>query len=270
MRALRQVQAADYLRPTGGTKAMEKGSLRYLVRSERLPKEHRQDKNTTIAPRPSQAIERESTRNAVPSVLHHSTSSRNISEDEVLGRKENSSVRWEKQPNEVAASTASTPRRPHPTNSSASTPGFQRESAGSSVKGGCSCPGSSGHEQAPLSHQLASHQKGAMANGRQGLLQRSPNSHIPTPRTEEATWAAAALIFLFVLLTLAVLYTRLYRHFRRSRSLYWDLWRDAAGQETVSSVIKGRLLSRKNRRKRWQKHRQPPLLLQEGDSESSA
>ncbi|XP_015225089.1 PREDICTED: tumor protein p53-inducible protein 13 [Cyprinodon variegatus] len=42
-----------------------------------------------------------------------------------------------------------------------------------------------------------------------------------TPRTDEAVWAAAALGFLLVLLTLSVLHTRLYRHWRTSPSLYW-------------------------------------------------
>lgn len=44
---------------------------------------------------------------------------------------------------------------------------------------------------------------------------------LPTPRTDEAVWAAAALGFLLVLLTLSVLHTRLYRHWRTSPSLYW-------------------------------------------------
>ncbi|KAM7413513.1 hypothetical protein PAMA_020748 [Pampus argenteus] len=42
-----------------------------------------------------------------------------------------------------------------------------------------------------------------------------------TPRTDEALWAAAALGFLLVLLTLSVLHTRLYRHWRTTPSLYW-------------------------------------------------
>lgn len=42
-----------------------------------------------------------------------------------------------------------------------------------------------------------------------------------TPRTDEAVWAAAALGFLLVLLTLSVLHTRLYRHWRTMPSLYW-------------------------------------------------
>lgn len=42
-----------------------------------------------------------------------------------------------------------------------------------------------------------------------------------SPRTDEAVWAAAALGSLLVLLTLAVLHTRLYRHWRTAPSLYW-------------------------------------------------
>lgn len=42
-----------------------------------------------------------------------------------------------------------------------------------------------------------------------------------TPRTDEAVWAAAALGFLLVLLTLSVLHTRLYRYWRVTPSLYW-------------------------------------------------
>lgn len=40
-------------------------------------------------------------------------------------------------------------------------------------------------------------------------------------RTDEAVWAAAALGFLLVLLTLSVLHTRLYRNCRTPSSLYW-------------------------------------------------
>ena len=40
-------------------------------------------------------------------------------------------------------------------------------------------------------------------------------------RSNEAVWAAAALGFLLVLLTLSVLHTRLYRHWRTMPSLYW-------------------------------------------------
>ncbi|XP_078080981.1 uncharacterized protein tp53i13 isoform X2 [Mustelus asterias] len=58
--------------------------------------------------------------------------------------------------------------------------------------------------------------------------------YIPTPRTEEAAWAAAALAFLFVFLTLAVLYTRLYRKFIKSDSLYWAPVPSTDWQENVA------------------------------------
>lgn len=55
------------------------------------------------------------------------------------------------------------------------------------------------------------------------------------PGTDEAVWAAAALGSLLVLLALAVLHTRLYRHWRSAPSLYWyDPRRDyesVAGEE---------------------------------------
>lgn len=54
----------------------------------------------------------------------------------------------------------------------------------------------------------------------------------PTPRTEEAAWAAMALTFLLVLLTLATLCTRLHRNFRRSESIYWGPTSDS--QDTVA------------------------------------
>lgn len=44
---------------------------------------------------------------------------------------------------------------------------------------------------------------------------------MPVARTDEAVWAAAALGFLLVLLTLSVLHTRLYRNWRTPPSLYW-------------------------------------------------
>ncbi|GAB1296496.1 Tumor protein p53-inducible protein 13 [Apodemus speciosus] len=57
------------------------------------------------------------------------------------------------------------------------------------------------------------------------------NARGPTPRTEEAAWAAMALTFLLVLLTLATLCTRLHRNFRRSESIYWGPTADS--QDTV-------------------------------------
>lgn len=68
------------------------------------------------------------------------------------------------------------------------------------------------------------------------------NKGLPrTPRTDEAVWAAAALGFLLVLLTLSVLHTRLYRHWRTTPSLYWhDPQRDydsVAGRWTPQGSI---------------------------------
>ncbi|XP_045155619.1 tumor protein p53-inducible protein 13 isoform X2 [Echinops telfairi] len=54
----------------------------------------------------------------------------------------------------------------------------------------------------------------------------------PTPRTEEAAWAATTLTFLLVVLTLATLCTRLHRNFRRGESIYWGPTEDS--QDTVA------------------------------------
>ncbi|XP_041053909.1 tumor protein p53-inducible protein 13 isoform X2 [Carcharodon carcharias] len=75
-------------------------------------------------------------------------------------------------------------------------------------------------------------------------------SYIPTPRTEEATWAAAALAFILVFLTLAVLYTRLYRKFMKSDSLYWAPVPGIDGQESVADIVKRRLTRSGKRRKK--------------------
>uniref|UniRef100_UPI0037E91B75 uncharacterized protein tp53i13 n=1 Tax=Semicossyphus pulcher TaxID=241346 RepID=UPI0037E91B75 len=75
------------------------------------------------------------------------------------------------------------------------------------------------------------------------------NKGLPrTPRTDEAVWAAAALGFLLVLLTLSVLHTRLYRHWRTTPSLYWhDPKQD---YDSVADVIRGRIRIAKRRQKR--------------------
>ncbi|XP_044057339.1 uncharacterized protein tp53i13 isoform X2 [Siniperca chuatsi] len=83
-----------------------------------------------------------------------------------------------------------------------------------------------------------------------------------TPRTDEAVWAAAALGFLLVLLTLSVLHTRLYRHWRTMPSLYWhDPQQD---YDSVADVISRRLLIAKRRRKRGR--RQECVLLPSSSS----
>ncbi|XP_020779626.2 LOW QUALITY PROTEIN: uncharacterized protein tp53i13 [Boleophthalmus pectinirostris] len=72
-----------------------------------------------------------------------------------------------------------------------------------------------------------------------------------TPRTDEAVWAAGALGFLLVLLTLSILHTRLYKHWRRGTSLYWhDPQQD---YDSVADVIRRRLRISKRRRKRGRK-----------------
>ncbi|XP_041669039.1 tumor protein p53-inducible protein 13 isoform X2 [Cheilinus undulatus] len=75
------------------------------------------------------------------------------------------------------------------------------------------------------------------------------NKGLPrTPRSEEALWAASALGFLLILLTLSVLHTRLYRHWRTSPSLYWhDPKQD---YDSVADVIRRRIRIAKRRQKR--------------------
>lgn len=68
------------------------------------------------------------------------------------------------------------------------------------------------------------------------------NKGLPrTARTDEAVWAAAALGFLLILLTLSVLHTRLYRYWRVTPSLYWhDPQQDydsVAGESHGDSVV---------------------------------
>ncbi|XP_063762800.1 uncharacterized protein tp53i13 [Eleginops maclovinus] len=83
-----------------------------------------------------------------------------------------------------------------------------------------------------------------------------------TPRTEEAVWAAAALGFLLILLTLSVLHTRLYRHWTTTPSLYWhDPQRD---YDSVADVIRRRLRIANRRRKR--SRRQECVLLPSSSS----
>ncbi|XP_037829121.1 tumor protein p53-inducible protein 13 isoform X2 [Kryptolebias marmoratus] len=83
-----------------------------------------------------------------------------------------------------------------------------------------------------------------------------------TPRTDEAVWAAAALGFLFILLTLSILHTRLYRHWRTTPSLYWhDPQKD---YDSVADVIRRRLRIAKKRRKR--SRRQECVLLPSSSS----
>lgn len=83
-----------------------------------------------------------------------------------------------------------------------------------------------------------------------------------TPRTDEAVWAAAALGFLLVLLTLSVLQTRLYRYWRTAPSLYWHDPRQ--DYDSVADVIRRRLKIAKRRKKR--SRRQECVLLPSSSS----
>ncbi|XP_029785234.1 tumor protein p53-inducible protein 13 isoform X2 [Suricata suricatta] len=112
---------------------------------------------------------------------------------------------------------------------------------GQSSPGGCTCP-----SEASPAPQAAVPPR--VARG-------------PTPRTEEAAWAAMALTFLLVLLTLATLCTRLHRNFRRGESIYWEPTADS--QDTVAAVLKRRLLPPPRRPKR---SRRRPLLPPTPDS----
>ncbi|CAI5794681.1 Hypothetical predicted protein [Podarcis lilfordi] len=124
---------------------------------------------------------------------------------------------------------------------------------------GCRCPdGGLGKAQG---HEGRKEARGSQAGVR-----------VPTPRTEEAAWAASALTFLLVVLTLAILYTRLHRKCRRGRSLYWTTSTEE-GSDTVAAVIKRRLLSAQTRRKKRGRQQQqlPPKapLLPTSTSDSS-
>ncbi|XP_063306080.1 tumor protein p53-inducible protein 13 isoform X2 [Pelobates fuscus] len=107
------------------------------------------------------------------------------------------------------------------------------------------------------------------AQKRSGSGQQKTDLYVSTPRTEEASWAAASLIFLFVLLTVCVLYTKIHKKFRKSQSLYWGSGGGYVDTETVASVIKRRLKQGYSKRKKWIGRKKPPMLLYESLSESS-
>ncbi|XP_061924045.1 uncharacterized protein tp53i13 isoform X1 [Entelurus aequoreus] len=81
-----------------------------------------------------------------------------------------------------------------------------------------------------------------------GRASLAGNGLLRHPRSDEAVWAAAALGFLLVLLTLSVLHTRLYRHWRTMPSLYWHDTRQ--DYDSVADVIRRSLQIAKKRRKR--------------------
>ncbi|XP_027003933.2 tumor protein p53-inducible protein 13 isoform X2 [Tachysurus fulvidraco] len=83
---------------------------------------------------------------------------------------------------------------------------------------------------------------------------------MPIQRTNEAVWAAAALGFLLVLLTLSVLHTRLYRNCRAPSSLYWR--ESHQDYESVADIIRRRLrmVGRRKRRASQSRRQECPLL----------
>ncbi|XP_055752251.1 uncharacterized protein LOC129832309 isoform X1 [Salvelinus fontinalis] len=82
---------------------------------------------------------------------------------------------------------------------------------------------------------------------------------LPTPRTDEAVWAAAALGFLLVLLALSVLHTRLYRQCGTTPSMYWhDPKQD---YDRVADVIHRRLKMPGRRKRRASKSRRQECVL---------
>lgn len=129
----------------------------------------------------------------------------------------------------------------------ASTQTETQGSKGKGDQGGCACP-----PQASLAPRAAAPPR--VAPG-------------PTPRTEEAAWAAMALTFLLVLLTLATLCTRLHRNFRRGESIYWGPTLD--NQDTVAAVLKRRILIPPRRVKRSRGRLLPPTLDSGPDGDSS-
>lgn len=87
----------------------------------------------------------------------------------------------------------------------------------------CNCPRNAGAElPAKAQSRLSDSQH------------KSSEGFVSTPRTQEATWAAASLIFLFCLLMFSILYTQIYKKFRRSQSLYWSSGNHSEEKETVS------------------------------------
>ncbi|KAB5550368.1 hypothetical protein PHYPO_G00052970 [Pangasianodon hypophthalmus] len=110
--------------------------------------------------------------------------------------------------------------------------------------GGCAVPGHCGPPD------VATAVLGGPLRGRKMTIQR----------TNEAVWAAAALGFLLVLLTLSVLHTRLYRNCRAPSSLYWR--ESQQDYESVADIIRRRLrmVGRRKRRVSQSRRQECPLL----------
>ncbi|XP_073421567.1 tumor protein p53-inducible protein 13 isoform X1 [Dendrobates tinctorius] len=110
----------------------------------------------------------------------------------------------------------------------------------------------------------------AKAQRRLGAGQKkSAGVFVSTPRTEEAKWAAASLIFLFALLIFSVLYTQIYKKFRKGQSLYWTPGSHSEEKESVASIIKRRLVQGHSIRKKWIGRKKNPVLVYERLSDSS-
>ncbi|XP_065137124.1 tumor protein p53-inducible protein 13 [Paramisgurnus dabryanus] len=102
-----------------------------------------------------------------------------------------------------------------------------------------------------------------------GIEGLSKGQRIKIPRSDEAMWAAAALGFLLVLLTLSVLHTRLYRHCRSSTSLYWQ--DNKQDFENVGDIIRRRLrmVGRRKRRGNYNRRKECALLSNSSNEENS-
>ncbi|XP_005997050.1 uncharacterized protein TP53I13 [Latimeria chalumnae] len=173
---------------------------------------------------------------------------------------------------EAKAAENEAPGRGNSSTAKSSAPG--KENGSGSAKCTCQNGGNAAANTSGSSHaHQAAAQKGAAVEGqlsqdRHPALGKGREGYIPTPRTEEAVWAAAALTFLFVVLTLSVLYTRLYRKFRKSESLYWAPEHHLDGHNSVADIIKRRLMG-KGRRKKVNSYRKRKTVLYENLSEDS-
>lgn len=94
---------------------------------------------------------------------------------------------------------------------------------------------SGGQKQECICHQDMAVESSAKAQKRLLPSQhKSSEGVVSTPRTQEATWAAASLLFLFSLLTFSILYTQIYKKFRKGQSVYWTSESHSEERETVA------------------------------------
>ncbi|XP_039613128.1 tumor protein p53-inducible protein 13 isoform X4 [Polypterus senegalus] len=104
-----------------------------------------------------------------------------------------------------------------------------------------------------------------------GAMDEQRSVHLPTPRTEEAAWAAAALGFLLVILTLAILHTRLYRGCQRGPSLYWPAQQHEFHEyDSVAEIVKRRMqLGGRRKRKPLKARKEEHSMLINSSSDDS-